>query len=70
MPERIAEPGAREAEGLCAICARARRITNDRGSIFVRCLHSTIDPSFPKYPRLPVIACRAFAKAGDDGRQG
>jgi hypothetical protein len=70
MPERIAEPKAREAEGLCATCARARRITNDRGSVFVLCLHSTNDPSFPKYPRLPVIACRAFAEAGDASRRG
>jgi len=70
MPERITERGAREAAGLCATCARARRITNDRGSIFVLCLHSTNDPSFPKYPRLPVISCRAFAKAGDDSQPG
>lgn len=70
MPERIAERGARAAEGLCATCARARRITNDRGSIFVLCLHSANDPSFPKYPRLPVISCRAFAKAGGDSPQG
>ena len=68
MPERIAEPGAREAAGLCASCARARRIKNDRGSIFVLCLHSRNDPSFPKYPRLPVIACRGFAEGGDNRR--
>ena len=67
MPERVAEPPAREAEGLCAVCARARHITNDRGSVFVLCLHAAHDRSFPKYPRLPVLACRAFAKA-DDGR--
>ena len=69
MPERIAEPGAREAEGLCAICAAARGASPtiaDRSSCSA--LYSTIDPSFPKYPRLPVLACRAFAKAGDDGR--
>jgi len=70
MPERIAERGAREGEGLCATCARARHITNDRGSIFVLCLHSANDPSFPKYPRLPVLSCHAFAEAGDDSRRG
>ncbi len=68
MPERIAEPVAREAEGLCATCARTRRITNDRGSMFVLCLHSTNDSSFPKYPRLPVLACRGFVEGGDNRR--
>ena len=68
MPERIAEPPARLAEGLCAACAHASRIVNDRGSIFVRCLYATHDPAFPKYPRLPVVACRAFARRGDDPR--
>ena len=55
-------------EGLCAICRHARRITNDRGSVFVRCTYSTVDPSFPKYPRLPVLSCRAFDHAGDGGQ--
>ena len=59
MPERIVDPRARDREGLCATCRRARHITNDRGSIFVLCAYSTIDPSFPKYPRLPVVACAA-----------
>ena len=47
-------------EGLCATCSHARRVTNDRGSVFVRCTYSTIDPSFPKYPRLPMLACIAY----------
>jgi hypothetical protein len=47
-------------EGLCASCTHARRVTNDRGSVFVRCAYSTIDPSFPKYPRLPVLSCTAY----------
>jgi len=66
MPERIAEPPARLGEGLCAACTRASRIVNDRGSVFVRCLYATHDPSFPKYPRLPVIACRAFVSRDSD----
>ena len=68
MPQRIGESRAREAEGLCATCRRARRITSDRGSIFVLCTYSTVDPAFPKYPRLPVIACRAFDDSGESGR--
>ena len=65
MPERVVEPGAREAEGLCATCARAKHITNDRGSVFVLCTHAAVDPAMPKYPRLPVVACRAFDAAID-----
>ena len=48
--------------GLCASCAQARRVTNDRGSVFVRCAYSAVDPSFPKYPQLPVLACSAYVQ--------
>jgi hypothetical protein len=47
-------------EGLCATCAHARRVTSDRGSVFVRCAYAAEDPSFPKYPRLPMLACSAY----------
>jgi len=49
-------------EGLCATCTHARRVTNDRGSVFVRCTYSSVDPSYPKYPRLPVLACSAYVQ--------
>ena len=49
-------------EGLCATCVHARRVTNDRGSAFVRCARAEVDPSFAKYPRLPVLACRAYER--------
>jgi hypothetical protein len=48
-------------EGLCASCGHARRVVTDRGSVFVRCAYAAIDPSFAKYPRLPVLACSAYA---------
>ena len=47
----------RERVGLCADCRYMRRIKSDRGSDFYFCERSTTDPSFPKYPRLPVIQC-------------
>ena len=47
-------------EGLCATCSQARRVTNDRGSVFVRCSYAAVDPSFAKYPHLPVLACTAY----------
>jgi hypothetical protein len=49
-------------EGLCATCAHARRVTNDRGSVFVRCAYSAVDAAYPKYPRLPVLACSAYVQ--------
>jgi hypothetical protein len=55
-------PPAANRDGLCALCLRARRVTNDRGSVFVLCTYSAVDASFPKYPRLPVLACRAYVQ--------
>ena len=46
--------------GLCATCTHKQEITSDRGSTFVRCSLSDTDPSFPKYPRLPVIQCSGY----------
>ena len=45
--------------GLCATCANAKTMTNDRGSTFLRCTH----PDLPKYPRLPVLKCDGFRPA-------
>ena len=59
--QESAPPPSPAREGLCATCVHARRLANDRGSVFVRCAHATADPSFPKYPRLPVLACSAHA---------
>lgn len=46
--------------GLCARCTHAQVITSSRGSTFYLCRLSAVDPRFPKYPRLPVIACSGF----------
>jgi hypothetical protein len=46
--------------GLCAHCANARIIRSDRGSIFYLCRLAATDPSFAKYPRLPVLACSGY----------
>jgi hypothetical protein len=60
--------------GLCATCAFSRVIQNRRGSRFWLCVRSETDPSYPKYPPLPVVACRGFqdaeraAKASSAGR--
>jgi len=48
--------------GLCATCGHVRRVTSDRGSVFYLCQLSKVDPNFPKYPRLPVLACRGYER--------
>jgi hypothetical protein len=48
--------------GLCADCQYARRIESDRGSVFFMCELSFQDPRFPKYPRLPVLACDGYER--------
>jgi hypothetical protein len=50
--------------GLCASCRYAKTITSDRGSVFALCELSKSDPHFPKYPRLPVLACTGWKPEG------
>lgn len=54
--------------GLCGACIHARRVDTSRGTSYSLCgLHAS-DPSYPKYPRLPVIACRGFDPGGRGDR--
>ena len=46
--------------GLCFDCRFAREIESSRGSRFFLCGRSEADPAFPRYPRLPVVACRGY----------
>ena len=49
-------------QGLCASCVHARRTGNAKGPGFILCGLSKSDPSFPKYPRLPVMKCPGFER--------
>jgi hypothetical protein len=50
--------------GLCATCEHLRVLASKR-SVFVRCGLAEVDPRFPKYPPLPVLACGGYSgKAG------
>ena len=49
--------------GLCASCTHAVIVTSDRGTEYLRCALAQTDPSFPKYPRLPVLSCRGWMPA-------
>ena len=45
--------------GLCDACMH-RRLVRGRRSSFLLCGLSREDPRFPRYPRLPVLACDGF----------
>ena len=53
---------ARQPAGLCDSCAHQRIIRNTRGSSFSLCERSRADPSFARYPRLPVGSCRGYER--------
>jgi hypothetical protein len=52
--------------GLCARCAHALVIRNDRGSRFFLCRLSATDTRYPKYPPLPVRRCLGFVESPPD----
>jgi len=58
-----------ETAGLCATCVNVRRVVSDRESVFYLCELSKTDPRFPKYPRLPVLACERFESNGTPARK-
>lgn len=46
--------------GLCSDCAFHRVVESVRGSRYWLCQRSRFDARFPRYPRLPVLACPGF----------
>ena len=53
----------RPAAGLCDSCRHQRLVPNTRGSVFSLCERSRTDPSYPRYPRLPVERCAGHEPA-------
>ena len=53
-------PEANARLGLCSDCLHARLIESSKGSQFLLCQLSQSDPAFPKYPRLPILACPGY----------
>jgi hypothetical protein len=62
MNDREQPRQPKDGEGLCPSCRHVRVITNDRGSRFLFCERSRTDPSYPRYPRLPVLACAGYER--------
>lgn len=54
--ERLSVPA-----GLCATCEHLRLLASSR-SAFVRCGLAEVDPAFPRYPSIPVVACPGYSK--------
>lgn len=48
--------------GLCLSCQHVDVITSSRESTFYRCRRAETDPTFRKYPALPVVACRGYER--------
>jgi hypothetical protein len=46
--------------GLCGSCVNAKKVETRRGSTFLLCQMSAVDPRFPRYPRLPVMRCAGW----------
>jgi hypothetical protein len=68
-PPREAAPPPPPA-GLCNACVHQQLVPNRRGSVFSLCRRSKTDPSFPRYPRIPVMECRGFEPRSGDGSSG
>jgi hypothetical protein len=57
-------PPSTRSAGLCSTCRHAQIIESSKGSTFLLCELSKTDPRFPKYPRLPVLACSGYKRRG------
>ena len=58
---------------LCETCASMREVITPKGSRFLLCQLSRIDPAYPKYPPQPVVRCdgyRARKTSEQDTKQG
>lgn len=55
-----APPATPDPVGLCRDCRHARQVPAPRATYWL-CGRAAEDPAFPKYPRLPIRACRGFA---------
>jgi predicted CoA-binding protein len=60
MPFAAASPATEsDPVGLCRDCRHAREVPT-AGTVYRLCRRSATDPSFAKYPRLPMRVCRGF----------
>jgi hypothetical protein len=60
---------APDGVGLCRDCRHSRQVPSER-AVYWLCRRSANDPSFPKYPALPVRRCRGFEWAATAASPG
>jgi len=51
--------------GLCETCTHVQIVRSSKGSSFVLCRLSEVNPAFRRYPALPVITCRGYERGGE-----
>jgi hypothetical protein len=61
--ESVPKPDPRA--GLCARCLHCRLVDSGR-SVFYLCGRALTDPTFRKYPPLPVLSCRGFEERSSE----
>jgi len=47
--------------GLCETCTHVQIVRSSKGSSFVLCRLSEVNPAFRRYPALPVLACPGYS---------
>jgi hypothetical protein len=62
MNDSAGEHQPDRSAGLCAHCREARVIPSDRGARFIKCERARVDPSFARYPALPVVVCVGYVR--------
>jgi len=66
VPEPTGQPPRRgPAAGLCDSCSHQQIVPNTRGSSFSLCRRSRQDPTYPRYPRVPVLDCPGHEPRGE-----
>ena len=55
-------PPSRPEVGLCSTCRFAAVQRSRRGGAFWRCRRAETEPTFSRYPPLPVARCAGFAR--------
>ena len=58
-----------KAAGLCASCRHVRVVATPR-SQFLLCEKSLTDPTYARYPRLPMHACPGYERAAPGASAG
>ncbi|HVR04556.1 MAG TPA: hypothetical protein VMS02_00855 [Solirubrobacteraceae bacterium] len=61
MPEPVSPSRGGPPAGLCDSCSFQQEVRTTRGSRFSLCRRSRVDPTYSRYPRLPVLACAGYA---------